>query len=70
MKDSYDFSNARPNPYAGRMKNGYSVTINYDTPDDLEEDIAIGTIKSLLRQPGLKTIQLNINRSLEAMEAS
>ncbi|MCL2362148.1 MAG: hypothetical protein FWC73_10085 [Defluviitaleaceae bacterium] len=46
------------------------MTINYDTPEDLDEDIAIGTIKSLLIQPGLKTIQLNINRDLEAVEAS
>jgi len=60
MKDHYDFSNARPNPYAEKMKNGYSVTINYESPEDIDEDIAEGTIRSLLRQPGLSSIRLNI----------
>ena len=29
MKDNYDFSNAVKNPYADKMKNGYTVTIYY-----------------------------------------
>ena len=65
MKDHYDFSNARKSPYAEKMRKGYSVTINYETPEDVDEDIAIGTIKSLLRQPGLNSIRLNINKNAE-----
>jgi len=57
-----DFSKAQKNPFAKKMKKGYSVTINYETPEDVDEDIAIGTIKSLLRQPGLNSIRLNINK--------
>ena len=56
-----DFSKATRNPFAGQMKNGYSVTINYETPEDVDEDIAIGTIQSLLKRPGLKSIRLNLN---------
>ena len=29
MEDNYDFSDAIKNPFAGMMKNGYSVTIHY-----------------------------------------
>ena len=58
MKDNYDFSNARPNPYAERMKNGYSVTIHYETRDDAEEEAAIDTIRILLRQPRLNSLHL------------
>ena len=28
MKENYDFSKARPNPYAERMKNGYRIIID------------------------------------------
>ena len=28
MKDNYDFSNARPNTFAERMKNGYRIVID------------------------------------------
>jgi len=58
MKDDYDFSNARPNPYAERMKNGYSVTIHYENRDDAEEEAAINTIRILLRQPRLNSLHL------------
>ena len=62
-----DFSKAQKNPFADSMKKGYSVTINYETPEDVDEDIAIGTIKSLLKQPGLSSIHININnRAKEA----
>ena len=60
MKDHYDFSNARPNPYAEKMKKGYSVAIHYETPEDVENDSAIDTIRSLLKQPGLNSIHLHI----------
>ena len=62
MKEHYDFTNARPNPYAERMKKGYSVAIHYETPEDAEEDTAINTIKNLLKQPELNSIHLYIKK--------
>ena len=58
MKENYDFSNARPNPYAERMKNGYSIAIHYETRDDVEDEVAINTIRILLRQPKLNSLHL------------
>ena len=46
MKDNYDFSKARPNPYAERMKNGYRIVIDRGlkgiekdklTPEEMKE---------------------------------
>ena len=34
MKDCYDFKNARKNPYAERMKNGYRIIIDQDPDPD------------------------------------
>ncbi|MDR0221737.1 MAG: hypothetical protein LBI54_10095 [Lachnospiraceae bacterium] len=36
MKDNYDLKDPRPNPYAERMKNGYTIIIdrNPDTDED------------------------------------
>jgi hypothetical protein len=65
MREHYDFTNARPNPYAERMKNGYSVAIHYETPEDIEEEAAVGTIRSLLRQPGLNSLHLYIKKDGE-----
>ena len=63
-KDNYDLKGTpRKNPYAQRMKNGYSVTINYDTPADIDADILEGTIRNLIKQPGLKSIKLNLKES-------
>ena len=36
MKDNYDLKNPRPNPYAERMKNGYTIIIERDPDDDGE----------------------------------
>ena len=64
MKDNYELKGTpRKNPYAARMKNGYSVTINYETPEDIDEDIMEGTIRGLVKQPGLKSIRLNIKET-------
>lgn len=30
MRDSYDFSKGIKNPYADKLKNGYTVTVHYD----------------------------------------
>ena len=61
MKDNYDLKGTpRKNPFAERMKNGYSVTINYETPEDVDADILEGTIRDLIKQPGLKSIRLNL----------
>ena len=63
MKKHYDFTNARPNPYAERMKKGYSVSIHYEKAEDVEEDSAINTIKTLLKQPELNSLHLYIKKN-------
>ena len=68
MKEHYDFTNARPNPYAERMKKGYSVSIHYETPEDVEEDTAISTIKKLLKQPELNSLHLYIKKNGTTVE--
>ena len=61
MKTNYELKGSpRKNPYAEKMKNGYSVSIHYDTPEDVEADSAIETIRNLLKQPGLNSIHLHI----------
>jgi hypothetical protein len=30
MKKNYDFSKGIKNPYADRLKNGYTITVHYD----------------------------------------
>ena len=62
MREHYDFTSARPNPYAAKMKNGYSVSIHYETPEDIERDDAINAIKALLKQPGLNSLHLYIKK--------
>jgi len=38
MKDHYDFSNARKNPHAARLKKeGFTIQIRY-SPEDIEND--------------------------------
>ena len=68
MKDNYDFTNARPNPYAEKMKNGYSVAIHYETREDVEKDGAISTIVSLLKKPELNSLHLYIKNSENNVE--
>ena len=36
MKDNYDFSRGIKNPYADKLKQGYSVTIQYNFSRDNE----------------------------------
>jgi len=62
MKEHYDFTEARPNPYAKKMKNGYSIAIHYETPEELESEGTMGTIKSILSQPGLNSLHLYIKK--------
>jgi len=62
MRDHYDFTNARPNPYAEKMKNGYSVAIHYETPEDAECEDALRNVLALLKQPGLNALHLYIKR--------
>ncbi|MCL2087485.1 MAG: hypothetical protein FWH05_07855 [Oscillospiraceae bacterium] len=64
MKENYELKGvARRNPYAKKMKNGYSVAIHYDTREDMEENTAIDTIRSLLKQPKLNSIHLYIKNN-------
>jgi hypothetical protein len=60
MREHYDFSNARPNPYAEKLKNGFSIAIHYESSGDMEHEVAIGTIKNLLKEPGLNSLHLYV----------
>jgi len=62
MRDHYDFTNARPNPYAEKMKHGYSVAIHYESPEDVESSDAMRSIIALLKQPGLNSLHLYIKK--------
>jgi len=66
MREHYDFKNARPNPYAEKMKNGYSVAIHYETPEDVEREDAIREIVALVRQPGLNSLHLYVKKGVSA----
>jgi len=64
MKDNYELKGKpRKNHYAEKMKIGYSVSINYESPEAVKKAINKGSIQNLLEQPGLKSIQLNIKES-------
>ena len=64
MKENYELNTPpRPNPYAEKMKKGYSVAIHYETPEDAEADTAINTIRTLLKQPELNSIHLYIKKN-------
>ena len=67
MKDCYELKGTpRKNPYAEKIKkHGFSVSINYETPEDVNADMVEGTIRNLLQQPGLNSIRLNIQRPAE-----
>ena len=62
MREHYNFTNARQNPYAEKMKNGYSVAIHYETPEDVGHDDAIHEIIALLKQPGLNSLHLYVKK--------
>jgi hypothetical protein len=70
MRDHYDFTNARPNPYAEKMMDGYSVAIHYESPEDVERNDAIGTIVTLLKQPGLNSLHLYIKKDVTSSASS
>lgn len=67
MKAEYDFSKATKNPFAKRMKEGYSVAIHYGTQDveNIDagtavnpEDIDMERLQGILERPGLKSLHL------------
>ena len=58
---SYDFTNARPNPYAEKMKNGYSIAIHYESSEDINSSDTITQVIDLLKQPRLNSVHLYVN---------
>ena len=64
MKDNYELKGPpRKNPYAEKIKkHGYSVSIHYDTPEDMKTDDAIATIRNILDSPGLNAIHLYLKQ--------
>ena len=47
MKDNYDFTKARPNPYAERMKNGYRIVIDRGTKGLENEELTPEEMKEV-----------------------
>ena len=67
VKDNYELKGKpRRNPYAERMKNGYSIIIRYNNGDKIN----LEQISSLAEQPGLKTLTLHFNRDINNVEQS
>jgi len=64
MKDNYELlGTPRKNPYAEKInKHGYSVSIHYDSANDMKSDEAVTTIKNLLERPGVNAIHLYIKQ--------
>jgi hypothetical protein len=60
MREEYDFTKAvRKNPYAKKMKNGYSVTVHYASESNNEEkQISANVPKSINRTPPSETSSL------------
>ena len=71
MKDNYELKGlSRKNHYAEQIKkHGYSVSIHYDTPENMKTDDAVSTIKSILERPGLNSIHLYVKKQLEIERA-
>ena len=47
MRDEYDFSKATKNPFAGKIKNKYTVLVTYDfTKDEHSGSAELMTIKA------------------------
>jgi len=51
MEDNYDFSDAIKNPFAGREKGKFTVTVHYDFTDEPNTDTAEENAKN---QPQIK----------------
>jgi len=64
VKDNYELKGPpRKNPYANKIKkHGYSVSIHYDSPEDMNADDAVTTIKSILARPGVNSIHLYLKQ--------
>ena len=61
MKDCYELKGTRlKSNYAQRMRNGYSVNINCETPDEAKEYAQSNEFLRLLSQEGLKSVSLTI----------
>ena len=57
MKNSYDFSKGIKNPYADKLKNGYSVKVQYssthNTLDNIKAAKASQNEKQILKNSGV-----------------
>ena len=61
MKDSYELKGPPlKRSYAERMKNGYSVNINFDSPESVSEYIASGRAHGLMADPRLRSISFTV----------
>ncbi|MCL2387301.1 MAG: hypothetical protein FWC89_07095 [Defluviitaleaceae bacterium] len=67
MKDNYELLGLpRENHYAKLIKkHGYSVSIHYDTPEEMKADDAVDTIKNILERPGVNSIHLYLKKPME-----
>ena len=59
-----DFSRLRkiPSNYAERMKKGYSININFQSMEEINEYIVSGKANRMLADKNLKSLSLTLNK--------
>jgi len=50
MESNYDFSDAIKNPFAGREKGKYTVTVHYDFTEEPNKEAEMQSAESLLKE--------------------
>ena len=71
MKDNYELKGPRLKfNYAERMKNGYSVNINFESAESLREYIAGGKADALMADSRLKSISFTIQGNIGSDSAA
>ena len=64
MKDNYELKGPPlKSNYAERMKNGYSVNINFETTESINVYIASGKADKMLDDTKLKSISFTIKKN-------
>ena len=64
MKECYELKNPRKNPYAERMKNGYTIIIDRDPDEDECKPLDYTALRSNLQDENISLREL----SRQAME--
>ena len=64
MRDEYDFSGSRPNPYAERVRRPVTVNIDVETIDYFKEEARRTGISRRVRRPE-ETAHVRLARNLD-----